>query len=209
MIASSAVYAGDFSIGGVLEYRDSNTTVDSNTFLASFGYDDTTFTFQLQEDEYSATLSYQPRIGKSVSFNLITHTLYVPREGGFTDFSLVFNQNFRWKFFALRYSIGTQLGIAYSEYASFLSFSLSPIVGVGLDLIFNPVQISLDYGLNDDVERSWKAVPVARASISYSIHDNHLLVLSGFIREAEYLMDPWHMITAWGLSFGYTYRGSL
>lgn len=209
IIISSALFAGDFSVGGAFEYRDSNTTINSNTFLTHFRYNDTSLSFQMQSGEYSSSLIYQPRIGKSISFRLIAHTLYVPEEGGFSDFSLVFKQHFQWHYFALRYSLGAQLGVAYSEYASFLSFSVSPLVGVGFDLIFNPVKISFDYGLDDDFERSWKAVPIARASLSLTINEKHELVVSSFVREAEYLMDPWHLITAWGVSFGYVYRGNV
>lgn len=210
IIYSSAIFAEAFYLGLYLGYRDSTTTINSNVVNLVAGYENFSFDAQIQgNEEFSVSGIYDFKVGKTLHNELIVHSLYVPEEGRFSDFSYFFSQNIESKYIGLFYGLGLQVGLAYSQYSSLLSWSLSPLIKIGGKLKIDPVSLSFGYSLNSNIERSWKAIPIYFADLKVQFNENSSVILSGFMREAEYLMDNWHMITAWGISLGYVYRGNL
>ena len=209
LVLSSVLYAGDFSMNLAMGYRDSITTNAPIVLSFTADVDDFLISTQIQPKELSAGFGYDLRVGKTISNIFYLHTLYVPEEGGFSDLSYIFKQRFSWEYFAIGYGIGVQGGVSYSPYATTPLWSLSPLVLLGVDFKFNPVVLSFSLSLNNRLERSWKAVPIYDASIEFLLDEHSSVVISGFLRQAEYLMDQWHMMTAWGVSLGYVYRRNM
>lgn len=204
---SSALFAGDFSLGMNLGYRNSSTTYCKSIFGLKAGYNDLSFEMQIQgRDEVAFSLLYDLKTGRTLHNQFLLHSLYVPNEGGFTDFSYIFMQMLKAGCLKFSYCLGLQLGLAYSPYSVEYLWSLSPLVALDVALCYKAISLGFYLGLNNTIERSWKAVPIYQAYIDVEINESNSLEVSAFMREAEYLMDPWHMITAYGVSFAYLYR---
>lgn len=211
LFVSSTLSAGDFSLGLSLGFRQSHTLGGSSVINASASYDEWSLNIQMQElEEISGSLVYNNSIGRTLHNEFILHSLYVPEEGGFSDLSYVFSQNIKlWNCFRLYYGIGLQIGLAYSPYTVEYLWSLSPILKAGCELALFPFSIGVGYTLNSYTERSWKAVPIYEGYFEISFDKQNAIRLSGFMREAEFLVDPWHLITAYGIRVGYIYKGSV
>ena len=207
---SFSVSAADFSLIGMIGYRE--TTSLSFPASSSIGLSFDGFSFMLRgqgASQFDGMLSYELETGRTLSNKFILNTSYIPSEGGWSGLSYLFSQHFRWGFFGLEYGLGLAAGAAYSEYSSLVMWSLSPLLKLSGTFYIDPASITLYFTMADEWERDWKALPVFGLRLGWDIDGNSSVFADGYIKWAEYLMDPVAMISGYGMRLGYSYRGMI
>ena len=204
------VCAAVFEIEGMIGYRETTSLSFPASSSIKITYDGFSFLFRGQGiSQVEGIVSYDAKVGNTISNIFSAHTSYIPPEGGWSDFSYVFSQHFRWDFFSLRYGAGISAGMAYSLYAADVTWSFSPVLALSGTFFMDPASITLYFTMQDEWERDWKALPVFGLRLSWDIDGSSIIFADGYIKWAEYLMDPVAMISGYGVRLGYIYRGDI
>ena len=61
----------------------------------------------------------------------------------------------------------------------------------------------------EEWEMDWKALPVFGLRLEWDIDGSSSIFADGYVKWAEYLMDPVAMISGYGIRLGYIYRGDI
>lgn len=205
-----SVSAVCFEAEGMIGYRETTSLPFPASSSIDLSFDGFSFMFRGQGmSQFDGILSYDIKVGNTISNVFSFHTSYIPYEGGWSDFSYLFSQHFRWGFFSLGYGAGIAAGMAYSEYAYGVMWSLSPLLELSGTFHIDPASITLYFTMQDEWERDWKALPVFGLRLLWDIDGSSSIFADGYIKWAEYLMDPVAMISGYGVRLGYIYRGAL
>ena len=207
---SFSVSAADFSLIGMIGYRETTSLSFPASSSIRLSFDGFSLMLRGQgASQLDGILSYDARVGKTISNEFSFHTSYIPAEGGWSDFAYIFSQNFHWGFFSLGYGIGISAGVAYSPYASNAVWAFSPLLELSGAFNIDPVSIELYFTMLDDWERDWKALPVFGLRLLWDIDGASSVFADGYIKWAEYLMDPVAMISGYGIRLGFIFRGDV
>lgn len=202
--------AVSFEAEGMIGYRSTTALEFPATSSVRLSFDGFSVMFRGQgASQFDGMLSYELETGRTLSNKFILNTSYIPSEGGWSGLSYLFSQHFRWGFFGLEYGLGLAVGAAYSEYSSLVMWSLSPLLKISGTFYIDPASITLYFTMAEEWERDWKALPVFGLRLGWDIDGNSSVFADGYIKWAEYLMDPVAMISGYGLRLGYSYRGMI
>ncbi len=202
--------AVSFEAEGAIGYRSTTALSFPAASSISLSFDGFSAMFRGQgASQFDGIIAYDIAVGRTISNEFSFHSAYNPSEGGWSDLAYLFSQRFRWDFFALEYGLGISAGIAYSEYSSILSWSLSPLLALSGTFYIDPVSITLYFSMLEEWERDWKALPVFGLRLEWDIDGSSSIFADGYVKWAEYLMDPVAMISGYGIRLGYIYRGDI
>lgn len=208
-ISSLSLYASWY-IKPSFIYRESTMTKVPYVISLEGGWNDLSITLSLQglDEELNGSVKYDYRVGKTLHNEFRLHSEYFIKDrGGYSDLSYEFHQRFTWKYGGLGYRVGIMASLAYSSFSKDISWGLSPLLGLEGFLTFGPVLIEAYLRMNSDNEINWRAVPVAGLALEGTITEHQSISLEAYLKTAEYLMDPWYMVTSWAVKASYCYRG--
>lgn len=204
------LFSGDFSISGMVGWREAVTTTNPLSISLYGRYEDYRLALRMQTDQMEDfSFSWNRDINKYFGNNVLLHWQHVPKEGGFSDVAYSLSFKGSTDIFRLSFSLGIQFGFAYTMLSSSLMYSLSPLVNASLGIAYGPMETYLYMSMSHPDERSWKAIPVVGAYTIGHIDEHNMLVFEGYMKMAEYWVDPITLITGFSFRIGYAYRGAL
>lgn len=205
-----AIAAAPFHAEGGAGVRYDMVSCSPFVYTLGIGYCGFTLGYQHQWDSsFDLSLGYDLRAGKTMHNLFMIHTDYVPREGGWTDFSYVFSQRFLWDFLSLGYGVGLQGAVGYSEYGTKPFWSAYFLLSVDLSLVFEHYVLTGYLSMYHPNEREWKPVPVAGIRMEGRMTENHSIFIDAYARVTEILIDPVITVDALSIRAGYIYRGGI
>ena len=208
LLISSSLFAAAWSFGNFMGVRYRSVSDSLVLYGLEASYDDLSFHFAgLGADDFTASLSYDADVGKTIHNTFILTTDSVPSEGGFATLGYLFSQHFAFSVFRFGYGFGIQGGVSYSPYSD-LFYSLIPLfdLRLGIDTGYFIAELYSTMVHPDATE--WKMAITSGLTVEVR-SGNSSIFADGFFTLDNLLDVHTYLLSGFGVKVGYRYRSAV
>jgi hypothetical protein len=203
LLSVSTVFSLDVNMATSYEKCTSfEESVKISVGLTADNYDVLISEYGLKKIDIDARIGHEKENGFFTTG--LVNSSYSYELGGWSGLGFLFNYAYTTQHFYLKFGLGIQSAVSYSQYQSRALFAFTPLVDLSLGITVKDINAMAYLNLSDPYEREWKALPTVGLKVEYTALEYSNIFVDVFVKFAEYMTDPVTLVMGYGCRIGTT-----